>query len=43
MIKKITKIQVINPVVKEVWKNKYTVIPNKKKEPPKKYKYKPED
>lgn len=43
MIKKITTIQVINPVAKEAWKKKYTVIPNKKKKLPKKYKYQQED
>ena len=39
MIKKITSIQVINPVVREVWKKKNTVIPNKKKKIPREYKY----
>jgi len=39
MIKKITTIQVINPVVKEAWKKKNTVIPNKKKKIPREYKY----
>ena len=43
MIKKITTIQVINPVVKEAWKKKHTIIPNKKKKLPKKHKYKPEN
>ena len=43
MIKKITTIQVINPVVKEAWKKKHTIIPNKKKKLSKKHKYKPEN
>jgi len=43
MIKKITTIQVINPVAKEAWKKKYTVIPNKKKKIPRKYKNQPEE
>lgn len=43
MIKKITTIQVINPIVKEAWKKKHTIIPNKKKKLPKKYKYQTED
>jgi hypothetical protein len=39
MINKIKQIVRINPIAKELWKNKYSVIPNKKKIIPRKQKY----
>jgi hypothetical protein len=39
MIKKIRQIIRINPIAKDLWKNKYSVIPNKKKVIPRKQKY----
>jgi len=42
MIRKITSIKIINPIAKEAWKKKYTIIPNKKKIIPRKSKYRQE-
>ena len=39
MIRRITSVQIVNPIAKEAWKKKYTVIPNKKKVIPRKNKY----
>jgi len=40
MIKRIRQIIQVNPIAKELWKNKYSIIPNKKKIIPRKQKHK---
>jgi len=39
MIRKVTRIKKINPIAKELWRKKFSILPNKKKIIPRKQKY----